>query len=54
MLLNFTTYGKNSPLIRLMQHVDNFKIDFFICNSIDSSYVYLSILVNQLIIIIAI
>lgn len=40
------SYGKNAPLIRSMRQVDNFRVDFFICNSVISFNLYLSNLIN--------
>lgn len=36
-----TLYGKNAPLIRCMQHVNNFNLDLFICYSVSSFNLYL-------------
>lgn len=36
-----TLYGKNAPLIRCMQHVNNFNVDLFICYSVSSFNLYL-------------
>ncbi|KAF0746989.1 Reverse transcriptase domain-containing protein, partial [Aphis craccivora] len=36
-----TLYGKNAPLIRCMQHVNNFNVDLFIYYSVSSFNLYL-------------
>jgi len=36
-----TLYGKNAPLFRCMQHVNNYNVDLFICYSVSSFYLYL-------------
>lgn len=43
-----TLYGKNSPLVRTMKHVNNLNINIFICNSIDSFNLYLNDLITLL------
>lgn len=45
-LFQRTSYDKIAPLIRSMQHVNNYNIEMFICNSIASFNLYLSNLVN--------
>jgi len=45
-----TLYGKNAPLIRSMQYVNDFNFDMFFCTSIVLFNLYFSNLINYLIV----